>query len=104
MFTSMRKLRLALNTNQSINWPFFLIVAAGPPSILNVTTTGTNEIFLSWQSPEKLYREIDEYQIEIADQDSYFIQIKENFQRIKMIRDSHILVSHLLSASQIHAV
>ena len=50
------------------------VSAAGPPSILNVTTTGTNEIFLSWQSPEKLYREIDEYQIEIADQDSYFIR------------------------------
>lgn len=53
---------------------FSFIVAAGPPSILNVTTVGTDKIFLRWQSPEKLYREIDKYQIEIADQDSYFIR------------------------------
>jgi hypothetical protein len=57
-----------------------------------------------WHEQILCYINLDTYKFIRNKTYLLYVQIKENFQRIKMIRGSHILVSHLLSASQIHAV
>lgn len=53
------------------------VSAPGAPILLNVTTVGTDKIYIRWQPPENFYREIDEYLIEVDDLDSYFREKKK---------------------------
>lgn len=55
------------------------VTAPSAPTILNVTTIGTDAILVQWLAPEKFYRDIEAYIIElqVVDPESFFKKIEK---------------------------
>lgn len=56
---------------------FIYFSAPSAPTILNVTTVGTDAILIQWLGPEKFFRDIEEYIIEIVDTEFNYKKVEK---------------------------